>query len=80
MKVTGDPATEPVGAPTSSTGSNEATEGAPTAEAGDDSANWNRRGAASSLSELARLGSFLVFNGAAFLRVSRYLPKGQMGW
>ena len=80
MKVTGDPATEPVGAPTSSTGSNEATEGAPTAEAADESANWNRRGAASSLSELARLGSFLVFNVAAFLLIIRYLPKEQMGW
>lgn len=80
MKVTGDPATEPVGAPTSSTGSNEATEDAPTAEAADESANWNRRGAASSLSELARLGSFLVFNVAAFLLIIRYLPKEQMGW
>ncbi len=40
----------------------------------------HRRGAASSLSEFARLGSFLVFNVVAFLLIIRYLPKEQMGW
>ena len=40
----------------------------------------HRRGAASSLSEFARLGSFLVFNVIAFLLIIRYLPKEQMGW
>ncbi|MCB1029432.1 MAG: hypothetical protein KDB24_16895 [Microthrixaceae bacterium] len=42
--------------------------------------NLNRRGAASSLSEFARLGSFLVFNVAAFVLIIRYLPKEEMGW
>lgn len=42
--------------------------------------NLNRRASASSLSELVRLGSFLVFNVVAFLLIIRYLPKEQMGW
>ncbi len=42
--------------------------------------NQARRGAASSFSELVRLGSFLVFNLAAFLLIIRYLPKKEMGW
>lgn len=39
-----------------------------------------RRGAASSLSELVRLGAFLVLNVAAFLLIIRYLPKAEMGF
>ena len=80
MKVTDQPGAEPAGVPESSSAVSGAPTGAPDHALADESANWERRGAASFLSEFARLGAFLVFNVAAFLLIIRYLPKEQMGW
>lgn len=49
-------------------------------ETGAGEGNQARRGAASSLSELVRLGTYLVLNVAAFLLIIRDLTKEEMGW